>query len=69
LTDECDPAIVKFHELSSAAVPMPSFPQMREVWNLLASAELSLIDGEDAGAVAGNLSIQIQALFSKNRIQ
>jgi arabinogalactan oligomer/maltooligosaccharide transport system substrate-binding protein len=64
LTDECAPAIVKFHELSSAAVPMPSFPQMREVWNLLASAELSLIDGEDASAVAGNLSIQMQALFS-----
>lgn len=63
LTPECGPAIAKFHELSQDALPMPSFPEMREVWNLLAAAEISLIGGEDAVAVARNLSSRMQSLF------
>jgi maltose-binding protein MalE len=63
LTEDCDPAIVKFYKLTADAVPMPSFPEMRQVWDLLAAAELSLIRGEDAGAVARNLGIRMRMLF------
>lgn len=63
LTNECDPAIAQFHKLCADAVPMPSFPQMRELWSLMNAAELALIAGEEATAVSRDLAVRLGALF------
>jgi arabinogalactan oligomer/maltooligosaccharide transport system substrate-binding protein len=63
MTDECDPAIRDFHAVCGGAIPMPTFPQMRDVWTYVAAAEMRLIAGDDATVVATNLAQQLQRLF------
>jgi arabinogalactan oligomer/maltooligosaccharide transport system substrate-binding protein len=63
VADSCDPAIRDFHDLCSTALPMPSFPQMREVWSLLGTAEVALVAGSETEAVVQVLAEGIRKLF------
>jgi maltose-binding protein MalE len=63
VADSCDPAIRDFHNLCSIALPMPSFPQMREVWSLLGAAEMELVDGSETETVIQVLAEEIRKLF------
>jgi maltose-binding protein MalE len=55
-----------FHELASnpnKTTPAPSFPEMRQVWDLLGNAEVALMRGEDTVTVASRLDAEIKGLF------
>ncbi|MEO8519404.1 MAG: extracellular solute-binding protein [Dermatophilaceae bacterium] len=64
ITPTMDPAIATFHALCCQGVAMPSFAQMRGVWDLLGAAEVKLIHGEESAPVANQLAEDISTLFA-----
>lgn len=63
VADSCDPAIRDFHNLCSTTPPMPSFPEMREVWHLLDTAEVALVAGTETKDVVQVLAEALRKLF------
>ena len=56
-----DPAISRYRELCDAASPMPSLPQMHEVWKIVGAAQAAAIAGGDAAAIAHHAAAELTA--------
>lgn len=57
-----DPAIGGFYEAFRAGDPMPSIPQMNEVWRSLEDAVVKLVTGAETGPVARQLAKRLEKL-------
>lgn len=64
---DIDPAIGAFYEAFRAGDPMPSIPEMGDVWQALRSAVTKLVDGAETGPVARQLSKQLEELLNSKQ--
>ncbi|SDD77061.1 sugar ABC transporter substrate-binding protein [Glycomyces harbinensis] len=57
-----EPAIRAFYETFRSGDPIPSMPEMGDVWRALKRAEVKLVDGAESGPVARQLAKQLEEL-------